>query len=176
MHGCFQGRRVHAIRVSSVSPVNYLKNEKQKVFCLTFVVQWYSVHWDTAEPIRKKCLVSQSQSARRSRRAQASTSWLKTLGWLKLANDAFYLIDSAVFQCMEYHWATKVRQKTFYFSFLKVLDGLTRLTWTLSLWLFPFYYWLTNSMVQGLHWKVLVPFLFKIFPTFTDILCLSPCS
>jgi hypothetical protein len=26
-----------------------------------------------------------------------------TPGWLKLANDAFYLIGSAVFQSMEYH-------------------------------------------------------------------------
>jgi hypothetical protein len=24
-------------------------------------------------------------------------------GWLELANDAFYLIGSAVFQCIEYH-------------------------------------------------------------------------
>jgi hypothetical protein len=24
-------------------------------------------------------------------------------GWLELANDAFYLIGAAVFQCMEYH-------------------------------------------------------------------------
>jgi hypothetical protein len=24
-------------------------------------------------------------------------------GWLEMANDAFYLIGSAVFQCMEYH-------------------------------------------------------------------------
>jgi hypothetical protein len=26
-----------------------------------------------------------------------------TPGWLELANDAFYLIGSAVFQCMEHH-------------------------------------------------------------------------
>jgi hypothetical protein len=52
-----------------------------------------------------------------------------------LANNTFYLIGSAVFQCMEYHWTTKVRQKTFYFSFFKVLAGLTRLTWTLRSWL-----------------------------------------
>jgi hypothetical protein len=25
------------------------------------------------------------------------------VGWLELVNDAFYLIGSAVFQCMEYH-------------------------------------------------------------------------
>jgi hypothetical protein len=29
-----------------------LKNEKQKVFYLTLVVQWYSIDWNTAEPIR----------------------------------------------------------------------------------------------------------------------------
>jgi hypothetical protein len=46
----------------------------------------------------------------------------------ELTNDAFYLIGSAVSQCMKYHWTTKVRQKTFYFSFLRVLAGLIRLT------------------------------------------------
>jgi hypothetical protein len=25
---------------------------KNKVFCLNFVVQWYSIHWNTAERIR----------------------------------------------------------------------------------------------------------------------------
>jgi hypothetical protein len=34
--------------------------------------------------------------------------WLTAHGWLELANDAFYLIGAAVFQCMEYHWTTKV--------------------------------------------------------------------
>jgi hypothetical protein len=33
---------------------------------------------------------------------KASNGWLTTPGWLELANDAFYLINSAVFQCMEY--------------------------------------------------------------------------
>jgi hypothetical protein len=33
--------------------------------------------------------------------------------------DAFYLIGSAVFQCMEYHWTTKVRQKTLFFVFFR---------------------------------------------------------
>jgi hypothetical protein len=48
-------------------------------------------------------------------------------GWLELVNDAFYLVGSAVFQCTEYHWTTKVGQKTFYFSFSKVFAGLTPL-------------------------------------------------
>jgi hypothetical protein len=38
---------------------------------------------------------------------------LTTPGWLDLANDAFYLIGSAVVQCI--HGTTKVRQKTFSF-------------------------------------------------------------
>jgi hypothetical protein len=29
--------------------------------------------------------------------------WLRKPGWLDLANDAFYLITSAVLQCVEYH-------------------------------------------------------------------------
>jgi hypothetical protein len=33
----------------------------------------------------------------------ASVTTLTTPGWLELANDAFYLIGSAVFQYMEYH-------------------------------------------------------------------------
>jgi hypothetical protein len=33
----------------------------------------------------------------------ASVTTLTTPGWLALANDAFYFISSAVFQCMEYH-------------------------------------------------------------------------
>jgi hypothetical protein len=45
-----QGRSVH---VNRVSPANTLKKTKnKKVFCLTFVVQWYSIHWNTAQPIR----------------------------------------------------------------------------------------------------------------------------
>jgi hypothetical protein len=34
---------------------------------------------------------------------KASANCLTTLGWLELANDAFYLIGLAVFQYMEYH-------------------------------------------------------------------------
>jgi hypothetical protein len=86
-----QGRIDH---VSRLSPANPLKKEKQKVFCLSFVVQCYSIHW----------------------------------------NDAVYLIGSAMFQCMEYHWTTKIRQKAFYFYFFKVLTGLTRLTWMFGHW------------------------------------------
>jgi hypothetical protein len=37
-------------------------------------------------------------------------------GWLKLANNAFYLISYAVFQCMKYHWTMKVRLFIFCFS------------------------------------------------------------
>jgi hypothetical protein len=49
-------------------------------------------------------------------------------GWLELANDAFYLIGSAVFQCMDYHSNKEVREKTFDFWFFKVLDWLTQPT------------------------------------------------
>jgi hypothetical protein len=48
------------------------------------------------------------------------------VGWL-----TFYLVGPAVFQCMEYHWTTKVKHKTLYFSFFEVLAAITRLTWTL---------------------------------------------
>jgi hypothetical protein len=51
------------------------------------------------------------------------------MGWLGLVNGAFYLIGSAVFQYMEYHLTTE--GKLFYFSFFKVLAGLTRLVLTL---------------------------------------------
>jgi hypothetical protein len=37
LHGD-QGRSVHVDRASRVSPVNTLKNETLKVFCLSFVV------------------------------------------------------------------------------------------------------------------------------------------
>jgi hypothetical protein len=40
-----QGR---SINLNRVSPANTLKNEKT-VFCLTFVVQWYSIQWNTAD-------------------------------------------------------------------------------------------------------------------------------
>jgi hypothetical protein len=52
------------------------------------------------------------------------------VGRLVLSRTSCYLIGSAVFQCMEYRWTTKVRQKTFYFSFFKLFAGQTRLTWT----------------------------------------------
>jgi hypothetical protein len=29
-----------------------LKKKLKKVSCLIFIVHWYSVHWNTAEPIR----------------------------------------------------------------------------------------------------------------------------
>jgi hypothetical protein len=47
---------------------------------------------------------------------KASTSWLTTSDWLELANDAFYLIGSAVFQCMEYH---ESKTEDFIFRFSK---------------------------------------------------------
>jgi hypothetical protein len=48
------------------------------------------------------------------------------MGWLEMANDAFYLIVSAVFQCMDP--LLNNESKTFYFSFFKELAGLTWLT------------------------------------------------
>jgi hypothetical protein len=57
-----QGRSVHVNRVSRVCPANTFKNKKNMVFCLNFVVQWYSIHWNTAEPIRQNAsLASFSQ-------------------------------------------------------------------------------------------------------------------
>jgi hypothetical protein len=49
-------------------------------------------------------------------------------GWLELAKDAFYLIGSAMFQCMEYQWTMKAREKTLFFCFFEALAWLTRLT------------------------------------------------
>jgi hypothetical protein len=49
----------------------------------------------------------------------ASVTTLTTPGWLQPVSDAFYLLGSAVFQRMEYQQTTKLRQKTFYFSFFK---------------------------------------------------------
>jgi hypothetical protein len=49
----------------------------------------------------------------------------------RLADDVFHLIGFAVLRCVEYELITKVRQKTFYFSFFEVLSGLTRSTYAL---------------------------------------------
>jgi hypothetical protein len=46
------GRSFHVNCVSRVNPANTLKKQKNKVFCIAFVVQWYSIHWHTVEPIR----------------------------------------------------------------------------------------------------------------------------
>jgi hypothetical protein len=43
----------------------------------------------------------------RSPRELATTSWLTKLCWLQLANYAFYLIGSAVFQCVDHNSKTK---------------------------------------------------------------------
>jgi hypothetical protein len=52
-----------------------------------------------------------------SLRAQSSTTWL-TSGLLQLAKKGFYLIFSAIFQCMEYtEPLAKVTQDTFLFYF-----------------------------------------------------------
>jgi hypothetical protein len=52
------------------------------------VVQWYFIHWNTAETRLLRLTVA------------ASVTEPKKPGWLELANDAFYLIGSAVFQYM----------------------------------------------------------------------------
>jgi hypothetical protein len=59
---------------------------------------------------------------------QAPASQALLASWLRLTlaasaklvgygNDEFYLIGSAVLQCMEYQWTTAIRQKTVYFYF-----------------------------------------------------------
>jgi hypothetical protein len=45
-----QGRSFYVNRVRRISPANTLK--KRKIQSLTFVIQWYSMHWNTAKPIR----------------------------------------------------------------------------------------------------------------------------
>jgi hypothetical protein len=57
--GLVSGRSVH---VSRVGPANTLRHIFKS--CLTFVVLWYSIQWNTAEPIIKR--VSLLQSARHS--------------------------------------------------------------------------------------------------------------
>jgi hypothetical protein len=84
---------------------------------------------------------------------------------LELANDAFYMIGSAVFQCTEYHWTTKAIQKIFYFSFFKVLAGPTLLTWTPRSWKRP-----QSRAIQNNHgWHDIN----KLLYFFTYYLCLS---
>lgn len=50
----------------------------------------------------------------------SSVTKLTTPGWLKLANDAFHLFVSALFQCMEYKLTNKLIKRTFYFNFISV--------------------------------------------------------
>jgi hypothetical protein len=59
-----------------------------------------------------KCIVSQLQPTRRSPQVSG--------GRLQLANDAFYLAASAVFQCMKHRWTTEVSRKTSNLSFFSV--------------------------------------------------------
>jgi hypothetical protein len=55
-------------------------------------------------PTPRVSRVSPANTMRLTLAARVSfNSWLTMPGWLKLADDAFYLIGSAVFQCMEYH-------------------------------------------------------------------------
>jgi hypothetical protein len=98
-----QGRSVHVNRDSRVRPANTLKNKKSFLLLL-----WFSIHWNTAEPIRYN----------------ASIASFSQPGVVSQLVEAYARRErSAVFQYMQYHRTTKVRQKTFYFSFSKVLAG-----------------------------------------------------
>jgi hypothetical protein len=57
----------------------------------------------------------------------ASVTTLTTSGWLQLANDVFYLIGSAVFQCMELTLNHESKREDI--LFFKVLAEVTRLTY-----------------------------------------------
>jgi hypothetical protein len=60
---------------------------------------------------------SLASSSQPDARGERNLNYLANNAWLAgAANSAFYLIGSAVLQCMECHRTTKVRQKTFYFS------------------------------------------------------------
>jgi hypothetical protein len=77
------------VQVNRVSPSNTLKNEN-KVFYLTFVVQWYSIHRNTEEPIRQNAslasftqtgIISQLVEAyARGERNKANNVWLAAAG------------------------------------------------------------------------------------------------
>jgi hypothetical protein len=75
---------------------------------------------------RQACAVSHPIKLR----LRCHTCWLTTpvIGWLYPSWLTINcLICSLASQCMEYHWPTKVILQ---FSFFRVLDRLTRLTWT----------------------------------------------
>jgi hypothetical protein len=55
-----QGQSIQVNHVSHVSLANTFKNEKLKVFCLSFMVQWHSIHWTTAEPTRQNAMLASS--------------------------------------------------------------------------------------------------------------------
>jgi hypothetical protein len=69
------------------------------------VVAFYTGHTSTQQNDQIKCVVGQlqpgvvSQLLRLALAANLTTP--ATPGWLELANDAFYLIGSPVFRCME---------------------------------------------------------------------------
>lgn len=84
------GRSFHVNQVSRLSPVNIMNYEKYEVSCLTSVARC-----NTAEQIRQNISLA-SPSVRWGLRSQRAS------GCMELANDAFYLFYSAVFQCVEY--------------------------------------------------------------------------
>jgi hypothetical protein len=51
--------------------------------------------------LQKNCPVDGVKSCHDT--APGAGNWLTKSGWLKLANDAFYLIGSTVFQCTNNH-------------------------------------------------------------------------
>jgi hypothetical protein len=63
-------------------------------------------------------LIAPAQTDGEALSVLAWTSWLTmpVMGLLKLANYGFYVIGSALFQCMEYHLTTKLRLFIFRFS------------------------------------------------------------
>lgn len=103
-----------SVRVSRVSPANTLK--KKRKIKLSVLLSWFSSSsygTHRTDQINKMHRYPSPVS-------QTSTLWLTTPSWLKLANNAIYLIGSAVFCCMQCHWSAKVRQIALFFVFQSV--------------------------------------------------------
>jgi hypothetical protein len=103
---------------------------KNKVFCHTFVVQWHSIHWNTAEPIRYNAsLASSRQSGVVSQldedyaRGERLADW----SWLTMHFIWSVLLCSSVWSSTE----PREQDGLLIFLFFKVLAGITRLTRTL---------------------------------------------
>jgi hypothetical protein len=96
-----QGQSIHINCVNCVSPA---KTEKQTK---CFVLLYDSLVLHTLEHSR----MDQIQFSQPAKHCHMYNECKPHISWL--AEDAFYMIIYAVFQFMEYHWTTKIRQVIF---------------------------------------------------------------